>query len=105
MAAFVAALVREQMIGFITFAFIVLLRCTQSPLPRCKGCWTWPRLPLRAECEHASFAECIGSIVFQAYGEAGVVHLVRILQREIRFGMVSLGVRSIDQLSHEMVSA
>ncbi|KAF8446038.1 FMN-dependent dehydrogenase-domain-containing protein [Boletus edulis BED1] len=38
-----------------------------------------------------------------AYGETGVVHLVRILQREIRFGMHSLGVRSIDQLSPEMV--
>jgi L-lactate dehydrogenase (cytochrome) len=38
-----------------------------------------------------------------AYGEAGVVHLVRILQREIKFGMESLGVRSIDQLSPEMV--
>ncbi|KAH0838416.1 FMN-dependent dehydrogenase-domain-containing protein [Lanmaoa asiatica] len=37
-----------------------------------------------------------------AYGEAGVVHLVRILQREIKFGMESLGVRSIDQLSPEM---
>ncbi|KAG9315419.1 FMN-dependent dehydrogenase-domain-containing protein [Chiua virens] len=37
------------------------------------------------------------------YGEAGVVHLVRILQREIKFGMESLGVSSIDQLSPEMV--
>ncbi|KAI9566623.1 hypothetical protein HD554DRAFT_2220985 [Boletus coccyginus] len=39
-----------------------------------------------------------------AYGEAGVIRLVRILQREIAFGMKSLGVRSIDQLSHEMVA-
>ncbi|KAG9314482.1 FMN-dependent dehydrogenase-domain-containing protein [Chiua virens] len=38
-----------------------------------------------------------------AYGEAGVVHLVRILQREIKFGMESLGVRSVDLLSPEMV--
>ncbi|KIK95385.1 hypothetical protein PAXRUDRAFT_827077 [Paxillus rubicundulus Ve08.2h10] len=38
-----------------------------------------------------------------AYGEAGVVHLARILQREIKFGMESLGVRSIDQLVPEMV--
>ncbi|KAF9225744.1 hypothetical protein BS17DRAFT_777618 [Gyrodon lividus] len=38
-----------------------------------------------------------------AYGEAGVIHLVRILQREIKFGMESLGVRSIDQLVPEMV--
>ena len=49
--------------------------------------------------------EYIRLIVSQAYGEVGVVHLVRILQREIRFGMQSLGVRSIDQLSPEMVSA
>ena len=83
----------------------MLLRCTQSPLPRCKGYWTWPRLPLRAECECAFCVEYIRLIVSQAYGEAGVVHLVRILQREIRFGMESLGVRSIDQLSPELVSA
>ncbi|KAF8559210.1 hypothetical protein OG21DRAFT_1594664 [Imleria badia] len=38
-----------------------------------------------------------------AYGEAGVVRLVHILQREISFGMQCLGVRSIDQLSPEMV--
>ncbi|KIJ21373.1 hypothetical protein PAXINDRAFT_164891, partial [Paxillus involutus ATCC 200175] len=38
-----------------------------------------------------------------AYGEAGVVHLVRMLQREIKFGMESPGVRSIDQLLPEMV--
>ncbi|KAF8844046.1 hypothetical protein BDN67DRAFT_963536 [Paxillus ammoniavirescens] len=38
-----------------------------------------------------------------AYGEAGVVHLVRMLQREIKFGMESLGARSIDQLVPEMV--
>lgn len=105
MAAFVAALVREKMIGFIAFTFMVLLRCTQSHLPRRKGCWTWPRLSLRTECEYASCMEYIRLIVSQAYGEVGVVHLVRILQREIRFGMQSLGVRSIDQLSPEMVSA
>jgi hypothetical protein len=105
MAVFVAALVREQMIGFVAFTFTVLLRCTQSHLPRCKGCRTWPRLSLRTECEHASCVECIRLKVSQAYGEAGVVHLVRILQREIKFGMESLGVRSIDQLSPEMVSA
>ncbi|KAF9240904.1 FMN-dependent dehydrogenase-domain-containing protein [Melanogaster broomeanus] len=38
-----------------------------------------------------------------AYGEAGVVHLVRMLKREIKFGMESLGVRSVDQLVPEMV--
>ncbi|KAF8845526.1 hypothetical protein BDN67DRAFT_961886 [Paxillus ammoniavirescens] len=38
-----------------------------------------------------------------AYGEAGVVHLVRMLQRDIKFGMESLGVRSVDQLLPEMV--
>ncbi|KIJ68308.1 hypothetical protein HYDPIDRAFT_106483 [Hydnomerulius pinastri MD-312] len=38
-----------------------------------------------------------------AYGEAGVVHVVRMLQREIKFGMESIGVRSIDQLVPEMV--
>ncbi|KAH7931134.1 hypothetical protein BV22DRAFT_1027892 [Leucogyrophana mollusca] len=38
-----------------------------------------------------------------AYGEAGVVHMVRILQREIRFGMESLGVRTIGELVPEMV--
>ena len=104
MAAFVAALVRGQMTRFITFTFM-LLRCTQSHLPRCKGCWTWPRLSLRAECECASCVAYIRLIVSQAYGEAGVVHLVRILQREIKFGMESLGVRSINQLCPEMVSA
>lgn len=51
-----------------------------------------------------SCVECNRLIVCQAYGEAGVIHLVRILQREIKFGMESLGVRSIDQLSPEMVS-
>jgi len=38
-----------------------------------------------------------------AYGEAGVVHMVRILQREIRFGLESLGVRTIGELVPEMV--
>lgn len=38
-----------------------------------------------------------------AYGEAGVVHVVRILEREIRFGMQSLGVRRISELVPQMV--
>ncbi|KAH7883714.1 FMN-dependent dehydrogenase-domain-containing protein [Phlebopus sp. FC_14] len=38
-----------------------------------------------------------------AYGEAGVVQLVRILQREIKFGMQSLGVQSVEQLVPELV--
>jgi len=38
-----------------------------------------------------------------AYGEAGVVHLVRILQREIRFCMESLGARSVKELVPELV--
>lgn len=38
-----------------------------------------------------------------AYGEAGVVHVVRILEREIRFGMQSLGVRNISELVPQMV--
>ncbi|KAI6162304.1 FMN-dependent dehydrogenase-domain-containing protein [Pisolithus thermaeus] len=38
-----------------------------------------------------------------AYGEAGVVHLVRILEREIKFAMASLGVRTVDQLVPELV--
>ncbi|KIM67183.1 hypothetical protein SCLCIDRAFT_1210685 [Scleroderma citrinum Foug A] len=38
-----------------------------------------------------------------AYGEAGVVHLVRILEREIKFGMASLGVRTVDQLVPDLV--
>lgn len=38
-----------------------------------------------------------------AYGEAGVVHLVRILEREIKFAMASLGVRTVDQLAPELV--
>lgn len=38
-----------------------------------------------------------------AYGEAGVVHVVRILEREIRFGMQSLGVRNIGELVPQMV--
>ncbi|KAG1716548.1 hypothetical protein ID866_600 [Astraeus odoratus] len=38
-----------------------------------------------------------------AYGEAGVVHLVHILEREIKFGMVSLGVRTIAELGPELV--
>lgn len=104
MAASVVVLVGEQIIGFVTFKFMLLIRCTQSSLSRCQGCWTWPRLPLRAECEYKCCVEYIWLMVSQAYGEAGVVHLVRILQREIKFSMMSLGVRSIDQLSPEMVS-
>ncbi|KAL4064951.1 FMN-dependent dehydrogenase-domain-containing protein [Scleroderma yunnanense] len=38
-----------------------------------------------------------------AYGEAGVVHLVRILEREIKFGMASLGVRTVDELVPDLV--
>lgn len=38
-----------------------------------------------------------------AYGEAGAIHLVRILEREIKFAMASLGVRTIDQLAPELV--
>jgi len=38
-----------------------------------------------------------------AYGEVGVVHMVRILQREIRFVMQSLGVQKISQLVPQMV--
>ncbi|KAI6044955.1 FMN-dependent dehydrogenase-domain-containing protein [Pisolithus marmoratus] len=38
-----------------------------------------------------------------AYGEAGVVHLVHILEREIKFAMASLGVRAVDQLVPELV--
>lgn len=40
----------------------------------------------------------------KAYGEAGVVHVVRILQREIRFAMQSLGVQKISELVPQMVS-
>lgn len=40
----------------------------------------------------------------KAYGEAGVVHVVRILQREIRFVMQSLGVQKISDLVPQMVS-
>jgi len=40
----------------------------------------------------------------KAYGEAGVVHLVRILEREILFGMESLGVRKISELVPQMVN-
>jgi len=43
------------------------------------------------------------SIFLKAYGEAGVVHLVRILGREIKFGMTSLGVRTVDQLVPDLV--
>lgn len=39
----------------------------------------------------------------KAYGEAGVVHLVRILEREIKFGMASLGVRTVNQLVPDLV--
>jgi L-lactate dehydrogenase (cytochrome) len=38
-----------------------------------------------------------------AYGEVGVVHVAQILEREIRFGMQSLGVRSISELVPQMV--
>ncbi|KAJ8597008.1 hypothetical protein M405DRAFT_756764, partial [Rhizopogon salebrosus TDB-379] len=38
-----------------------------------------------------------------AYGEVGVVHMVRILQREIRLVMQSLGVQKISQLVPQMV--
>ncbi|OAX44750.1 hypothetical protein K503DRAFT_764653 [Rhizopogon vinicolor AM-OR11-026] len=38
-----------------------------------------------------------------AYGEAGVVHVVRILQREILFVMQSLGVQKISELVPQMV--
>ncbi|KAG0709001.1 FMN-dependent dehydrogenase-domain-containing protein [Suillus ampliporus] len=38
-----------------------------------------------------------------AYGETGVVHLARILEREIRFSMESLGVRKISELVPQMV--
>lgn len=40
----------------------------------------------------------------QAYGEAGIVHTVRILQREIVLGMRLLGVTSVKELVPEMVS-
>lgn len=49
--------------------------------------------------------EYIWLTVDQAYGEAGVVHVVQILQREIKFGMESLGVQSVNQLCPEMVGA
>jgi L-lactate dehydrogenase (cytochrome) len=39
----------------------------------------------------------------KAYGEVGVVHMVRILQREIRLVMQSLGVQKISQLVPQMV--
>lgn len=41
---------------------------------------------------------------FQAYGEAGVVQAVRILQREIVLGMRLLGATSVSELVPEMVS-
>ena len=43
-------------------------------------------------------------IFSKAYGEAGVVHLVRILEREIKFGMAALGVRTVDELVPDLVS-
>lgn len=43
-------------------------------------------------------------IFLKAYGQAGVVHLVRILEREIKFGMASLGVRTVEELTPELVS-
>jgi len=38
-----------------------------------------------------------------AYGEAGVVRLIRILEREIMYGMQMLGARSLKDLIPEMV--
>ncbi|KAG6381266.1 hypothetical protein JVT61DRAFT_5671 [Boletus reticuloceps] len=89
MAASVAVLVGEQIIGFITLHSWFFLDV------------------LKALCLGAKAVGLGRAFLYaqSAYGETGVVHLVRILQREIRFGMHSLGVRSIDQLSPEMVSA
>lgn len=39
----------------------------------------------------------------QAYGAAGVVKAVRILEREIKWGMRLLGVRKVEELTPEMV--
>lgn len=40
----------------------------------------------------------------QAYGAAGVVKIVRILEREITTGMRLLGVSKVSELKPEMVS-
>jgi L-lactate dehydrogenase (cytochrome) len=40
----------------------------------------------------------------QAYGAAGVVKIIRILEREILQGMRLLGARSVSELTPEMVS-
>lgn len=39
----------------------------------------------------------------QAYGAAGVVKAVRILEREIMWGMRLLGVRRVEELTPDMV--
>jgi hypothetical protein len=43
-------------------------------------------------------------ISLQAYGEAGVVKLIRILEREITTGMRLLGATRIGELTPDMVS-
>lgn len=42
--------------------------------------------------------------LFQAYGAAGVVKIVRILEREIVMGMQLVGARTVKDLVPEMVS-
>ena len=39
----------------------------------------------------------------QAYGAAGVVKVVRILERELMWGMRLLGVRKVSELTPDMV--
>lgn len=39
----------------------------------------------------------------QAYGAAGVVKIIRILERELIWGMRLLGVRKLEELTPDMV--
>ena len=44
-------------------------------------------------------------MIFQAYGAAGVVKIIRILEREIMMCMRLVGATSVNQLVPSMVSA
>ena len=80
-------------------------RCSQGTLSRSEGRRTWPTVPICPECQslHISFTHVL--IFLQAYGDAGVVKIIKILEREIVYGMQLLGAAPVDDLVPELVGA
>lgn len=84
----------------------ILRRYFEMFMSRCTCGWSRKTVPIctkrkKKAIRYIYFVWLI--IFFQAYGEAGVTRLIRILDREMRTGMALLGAATLNDLKPEYV--